>query len=97
MLDFMSLVSVSFTKSEVLIKKVKEIMMNRGTDITKIDITMEPTRWVARKVVFREAIEMMHLFQYMSTVDATGVVYKVGVLEQFAHWDMFWPGGIRIF
>ena len=35
MLDFISLVSVSSLKSENLIEKVKEIMMDRGTDITK--------------------------------------------------------------
>ena len=34
-LDFDSLVSVSSTKSEILIEKIKEIMMNCGIDITK--------------------------------------------------------------
>ena len=35
MLDFISLVSISSTKSEILIEKFKEIMMNCGNDITK--------------------------------------------------------------
>ena len=74
MLDFISLVSVSSTKSEILIEKIKEIMMNCGTDITK-------TRFVCfnganlmngEKSDVRDAIKMMHLSQYMSTVDATG-------------------------
>ena len=73
-LDFISLVSVSSTKPEILIEKIKEIMMNCGTDITK-------TRFVCfnganlmngEKSDVRDAIKMMHLSQYMSTVDATG-------------------------
>ena len=73
-LDFISRVSVSSTKSEILIEKIKEIMMNCGTDITK-------TRFVCfnganlmngEKSDVRDAIKMMHLSQYMSTVDATG-------------------------
>ena len=35
MLDFISLVSVSSSKSEILLKKIKEIMMSCGIDITK--------------------------------------------------------------
>ena len=35
MLDVISLVSVSYTKSEILIKKIKEMMMNCGINITK--------------------------------------------------------------
>ena len=33
--DFISLVSVSFTKSEILIEKIKEVMMNCGIVITR--------------------------------------------------------------
>ena len=35
MLDFISMVSASTTKSEILIEKIKEIIMTCGTDITK--------------------------------------------------------------
>ena len=35
LVDFISLVSVSSTKSQILIKKIKEIMINCGIDITK--------------------------------------------------------------
>ena len=36
-------------------------------------VSTEPTWWAVTKVVFRDTIiEMMHLFQYISTLDATG-------------------------
>ena len=38
-----------------------------------LDVSTEYTRSAVRKVVFRDAIEMMQLSQYMSTVDATGI------------------------
>ena len=74
MLDFISLVSVSSTKSEILIEKIKELMMNCRINITKRKICMFRGSQLdeRREMVFRDAIEMMLLSQYMSNVHATG-------------------------
>ena len=74
MLGFISLMSISCTESEILIEKIKEIIMNCGIDITNQDLYVltDPSQWAVRKVVFRDAIKMMHISQYMLTVDAAG-------------------------
>ena len=58
--DTLSSAELSWWTAELLLQK------------QDLYVPKEPTQWAVRKVVFRDAIEVVHLSQYMSTVDATG-------------------------